>query len=225
MSVTADGVVSEPRGGASWLWNRQLASYPDTGPRVLYLAITVLATITLYYELYVGGSVSTLLLVNLHMSFTFFVTTLAFGNLIGAFGSLFAGISDRLGRANMVVFGLLFTGVFVAFILPAATSKWVFTIESFVVGVVEGICLVATPALIRDFSPQVGRATAMGFWTSGPVLGSLIVAVVGSATIPTIVNDPRFWTHEYRICGIAGLVVFVVALIGLRELSPRCATS
>ena len=52
------------------------------------------------------------------------------------------------------------------------------------VGVVEGICLVATPALIRDFSPQVGRATAMGFWTSGPVLGSLIVAVVGSATDP-----------------------------------------
>ena len=53
----------------------------------------------------------------------------------------------------------------------------------------EGICLVATPALIRDFSPQVGRATAMGFWTSGPVIGSLIVSVVGSATIPAVVND------------------------------------
>jgi hypothetical protein len=26
-----------------------------------------------------------------------------------------------------------------------------------VVGIIEGICLVATPALIRDFSPQVGR--------------------------------------------------------------------
>src|ERR1022692_720053 len=221
MSVTAEGVVSEPRGGASWLWKRQLASYPDTGPRVLYLAMTVLATITLYYELYVGGSVSTLLLVNLHMSFTFFVTTLAFGNLIGAFGSLFAGLSDRLGRANLVVFGLFFTGIFVAFIIPAATTKWTFTIESFVVGLIEGICLVATPALIRDFSPQVGRATAMGFWTSGPVLGSLIVAVVGSATIPAIVKDPRFWTHEYRICGIAGLVVFVIALLVLRELSPQ----
>ena len=120
-----------------------------------------------------------------------------------------------------MVFGLLFTGVLVAFILPAATSKWAFTIESFVVGIVEGICLVATPALIRDFSPQVGRATAMGFWTSGPVLGSLIVAVVGSATIPAVVHDPRFWTHEYRICGIAGLVVFVIALVGLRELSPQ----
>src|SRR5258707_12071183 len=155
------------------------------------------------------------------MSFTFFVVTLALGNLIGTFGSVFAGLTDRLGRANLVVFGLLFTGVFVAFVLPAATSKWVFTIEGFVVGVVEGICLVATPALIRDFSPQVGRATAMGFWTSGPVLGSLIVSVVGSRTVPAVVHDPRFWTHEYRICGIVGLVVFVIALIALRELSPQ----
>jgi MFS family permease len=224
MSVTADELVEDRSGGVSWLWRRQLDNYPDTRPRVTYLAITVLATITLYYELYVGGSVSTFILPSLDMSFTFFVLTLAFGNLIGAFGSLFAGLTDRLGRANLVVFGLLFTGVFVAFVLPAATDKWVFTIEGFVVGVVEGICLVATPALIRDFSPQVGRATAMGFWTSGPVLGSLIVAVVGSATIPATItpqSDPSFWGHEYVICGIAGLVVFLIALVGLRELSPQ----
>jgi len=221
MSVTADEVITDRPSGVSLLWRRQLDSYPNTGRRVTYLAITVLATIMLYYELYVGGSVSTLVLQNLHMTFTFFVLTLAFGNLIGAFGSLFAGLTDRLGRANLVVFGLLFTGIFVAFVLPAATDKWVFTIEGFVVGVVEGICLVATPALIRDFSPQVGRATAMGFWTSGPVLGSLIVSVVGSATVPAVVHDPRFWTTEYKYCGYAGLVVFVVALLGLRELSPR----
>jgi MFS family permease len=221
MNVTEVEIAPGRRGGASWLWQRQLDSYPDTGPRVTYLALTVLATITLYYELYVGGSVSTLILTNLKMSFTFFVLTLAFGALIGAFGSLFAGLTDRLGRANLVVFGLLFTAVFVAFILPAATNRWVFTIEGFVVGFVEGICLVATPALIRDFSPQVGRATAMGFWTTGPVLGSLIVSVVGSATIPSIMHDPRFWTHEYRICGIVGIVVFLIALVGLRELSPQ----
>jgi MFS family permease len=218
--VAAPPAPSRSR-GLSWIWNRQLDTYPDTGPRMMYLAITVLATVTLYYELYVGGSVATLLLTNLHMSFTFYVVILAFGNLIGAFGSVFAGLTDRFGRSNLVVFGLLFTGVFVGFVMPAATDKWTFTIESFVVGLVEGICLVATPALIRDFSPQVGRATAMGFWTSGPVLGSLIVAVVASATIPAIVADPRFWTHEYRICGIAGLVVFLIAFIGLRELSPQ----
>jgi MFS family permease len=220
MSATAAD-VSTGRGGMSFLWRRQIDSYPDTGPRVTYLALTVLATITLYYELYVGGSVSTLILANLHMSFTFFVVTLAFGALIGAFGSLFAGLADRYGRANLVVFGLLFTGIFVAFILPAATDKWEYTIESFVVGFVEGMCLVATPALIRDFSPQLGRGAAMGFWTSGPVVGSLIVAVVGTNTVPAIVNSTRFWTHEYHICGIVGLVVFVITLIGMRELSPR----
>ena len=221
MDATTADVTQGQRGGASWLWRRQLDSYPDTSKRIMYLALTVLATIMLYYELYVGGSVSTLLLPNLGMSFTFFVVTLAFGNLLGAFGSLFAGLTDRYGRANLVVFGLFFTGIFVAFVLPAATNKWTFTIESFVVGIVEGICLVATPALIRDFSPQMGRATAMGFWTSGPVVGSLIVSVVGSATVPAVVHDPRFWTHEYRICGIVGLVVFLIALVGLRELSPR----
>jgi MFS transporter, ACS family, D-galactonate transporter len=187
----------------------------------MYLAITVLATITLYYELYVGGSVTTLYLVNLHMSFTFFSLTVAFGALIGAFGSLGAGLGDRFGRANMVVFGLFFTGIFTLFVIPAMTSKWPFTIATFVVSFVEGVCLVATPALIRDFSPQVGRATAMGFWTSGPVVGSLIVAVVGSATIPAVVTDPRFWTHEFIIAGIAGMVVWVIALVGLKELSPR----
>jgi MFS family permease len=188
---------------------------------VLYLAVTVLATITLYYELYVVGSVSTLVLSNLHMSFGFFVAILAFGNLIGAFGSLFAGITDRWGRANLVVAGLLVTGIITLVLLPNATNRWAWGIETFVVGLVDGICLVATPALIRDFSPQIGRATAMGFWTSGPVVGSLVVAVVGSATIPAVVHNDRIWTHQYIICGVVGLVVWVIALVALRELSPR----
>jgi MFS transporter, ACS family, D-galactonate transporter len=204
----------------SVLWRRQLDAYPNTTARMVYLAVTVLATITLYYELYVAGSVSTLILANLHMSFTFFVVILAFGNLIGAFGSLFAGITDRWGRANLVVVGLFITGIFTLVLLPNATNRWAFGIETFAVGLVEGICLVATPALIRDFSPQVGRATAMGFWTSGPVVGSLVVAVVGSATIPAVVHNDRFWTHEYIICGVVGLVVFAIAFVALRELSP-----
>ena len=218
MSVTAAGTVERP-GGLSWLWKRQLNSYPETAQRMTYLGITVLSTVMLYYELYVGGSVSTLFLAKLNMSFSFLVYTLAIGNLLGAFGSLLAGLTDRLGRTNLVVVGLIISAVFVGFIIPLSTNKWEFTIFGFIVGVVEGICLVATPALIRDFSPQVGRGTAMGFWTSGPVLGSLIVAVVASHTIGAT-PSPSFWTHEYHICGIAGLIVAAIALIGLRELSP-----
>jgi MFS family permease len=220
MTATTAEPASRQRGAFSWLIHRQLDSYPNTGPRVLYLAITVLATITLYYEAYVNGSVSVLIMGNLHMSFTFYVATGAVGNAIGAFTSLFAGLSDRYGRANLTVFGLLVAGVFVTFLLPASTSRWEFTIFAFIVGAVEGVVLVSTPALIRDLSPQTGRATAMGFWTSGPVLGSLVVAIVGSITVPAVIHNPRLWTHEYYISGTVGLVVFVIALIALRELSP-----
>jgi MFS transporter, ACS family, D-galactonate transporter len=44
---------------------------------------------------------------------------------------------------------------------------------------------------------------------------------LGTNTVPAVVHSTRFWTHEYTICGIAGVIVFLVALIGLRELSPR----
>jgi hypothetical protein len=64
--AAAEPVPTRP-GWLASTWNRQLDAYPDTAARVMYLAITVLATVTLYYELYVGGSVSTLQLVNLHM--------------------------------------------------------------------------------------------------------------------------------------------------------------
>ena len=60
------------------------------------------------------------------MSFTFYVYTVAISNLLGAFGSLFAGLTDRLGRTNLVVVGLIVAAVFVAFIIPASTSKWEF---------------------------------------------------------------------------------------------------
>lgn len=212
--------VAAPRreaGGVRRLWTRQLEHYPDTGPRYLYLAITVLVTVSLYYELYVSASVAPRQLPALHMSFAFLVNLLAVSNLIGAFGSLFAGLTDRIGRCNLVVAGLLITGVLVAFVIPNLTTRWPFAIATCVVGLVEGICLVATPALIRDFSPQVGRATAMGFWTMGPVLGSLVVAIVASNTL----HPTTSWGHEYVIAGVAGLVVFAIALVGLRELSPR----
>src|SRR5580698_47995 len=109
--AVAQPVFSQP-GWRSSLLHRQLDTYPATAPRVMYLAITVLATVTLYYELYVGGSVSTLQFPALDMSFTFYVTIVAISNAIGAIGSIVAGLADRTGRANLVVYGLLFTGVY-----------------------------------------------------------------------------------------------------------------
>src|SRR3954463_14341510 len=214
------GRPEDPSGAGSTgggLWNRQLAHYPDNGPRTVYLGITVLATVILYYELYVQSAVATTIIRDFHMSFTYFVFVLVVGNAVGAFASLLAGLADRWGRANLVVYGLLITGLLILFGLPNAGSKGMYMFLFAIVSFVEGVVLVATPALIRDFSPQVGRGVAMGFWTLGPVLGSLVVTVVSSHTLDSHSN----WRFQFHVCGIAGLVVFVIAFLGLRELSPK----
>jgi MFS family permease len=203
------------RGVLGRLYRRDLAGYPATGRRMAYLAIVVITTVVLYYMLYVQYAVATSIITHFGMSYRYFVWVSVIGNAVGAFASLLAGLADRWGRANMVVYGLLIASVLVFFGLPNAGGKTTYLVLFALVSIIEGIVLVATPALIRDFSPQVGRATAMGAWTMGPVIGSLVVTTVTSSTL-----DSSSWQDEVRYAGIAGFIVFVVAIFGLRELSP-----
>ena len=195
---------------------RELEHYPQPAARRFQLGLVVLITVALYYALYVQGGVLPLIMRDLHMPFTYLVGWLAIANALGAFASLLAGLSDRFGRANLVVWGLLLVCVLVGFVLPHAPDKLSYAVLQIILGFIEGIILVATPALIRDFSPQVGRATAMGFWTIGPVLGSLLVSAVDSATLPLLPD----WRGQFLICGVFGLAVWVLAMFALRELSP-----
>jgi MFS family permease len=182
----------------------------------MYLSIVVLAAIVLYYEFYVQAAVTPSILVHYHMTWPFFVYMLVIGNLVGAFASLLAGLADRWGRANMVAYGLVVTGLIALIGLPYAGNLWAYAVLYSVLGFVEGVILVATPALTRDFSPQLGRASAMAFWTMGPVIASLIVAEVSSHTL----NHLKAWQDQFTIAGIVGLVAFAIAFVGLRELSP-----
>ncbi len=198
------------------VWNRQLPHYPRQGVRMALLLLVVGITVSLYYQLYVGGGVATLMLTELRIPFGIFVFILAAGNLLGAFGSLLAGLADRFGRANLIVYGMLVVSLMTLFVLPNVKTPLQFAVASCAIAFVEGIVLVTTPALMRDFSPQVGRAAAMGFWTVGPVLGSLMVSAVNTLTLPSL----QTWQSQFYICGVIGLVVFVVAFFGLRELAP-----
>lgn len=214
--MSSQAVASPGQPSFGTVWNRQLPHYPPRGARMALLLLVVAITVSLYYQLYVGGGVATLMLTELHMPFGVFVVILAIGNLLGAFGSLLAGLADRFGRANLIVYGLLAVALMTLFVLPNVTTPMQYAVASCAVAFVEGIVLVTTPALMRDFSPQVGRAAAMGFWTVGPVLGSLMVSAVNTLTLPAL----QTWQSQYRICGVVGLVTFVVAFLGLRELAP-----
>ena len=216
MTATAQG-AAPAAGGMNGLWRRQLDHYPDTRPRMTYLAIVVLATIALYYAFYIPGAVSPSIIAHFGMTFSTYVYLIVIANAVGAFGSLAAGLADRWGRANLVAYGLVIVGLLVLFGIPNAGSTFTYGLLFAIIGAVEGVILVATPALVRDFSPQLGRASAMGFWTLGPVLGSLVVAVVSSNTLSHL----PAWQDQFIICGIVILVVAAIAVIGLRELSPQ----
>lgn len=196
---------------------RQLDRFPTNGRRAAYLAITVAATVVLYYQLYVQGSVATKVIADLDMSLTYFILGQVVGGIVGVFGSLAAGLADRWGRANLVVYGLVVVSLLVGLGAPSVHSAFAYLVMFALIAGVEGVVLVATPALIRDFSPQLSRASAMGFWTLGPVLGSLLVTVISSNTLDT----HHDWQYQFRVAGVVGAVISAIAFLGLRELAPR----
>jgi MFS family permease len=199
------------------LWNRQLTRYPKRLPRMGYLGIVVLTTIILYYLYYVEGTVTPLMLPYYHMSFLYFLYLLVVSNAIGAFTAFIGGLSDKIGRANLTILGTLTVGLVQLVAVPNIHSKFGFAVAYCVIGFVEGIILVSTPALIRDFSPQMGRASAMGFWALGPTVGSLAASVVATRTLSHL----HPWQDQFIISGLVCLGVVAIAFFGLRELSPQ----
>ena len=199
------------------LWKRQLTRYPSTPARMGYLGIVVVTTIVLYYLYYVEGTVTPLLLPYYHMSFLYFLYLLVVSNAIGAFTAFIGGLSDKIGRANLTILGTFTVGLVQLVGVPHIHSEFGFALAYCVIGFVEGIILVSTPALIRDFSPQMGRASAMGFWALGPTVGSLAASVVATRTLAHL----HPWQDQFVISGLVCMVVVAIAFVALRELSPQ----
>jgi len=214
--ITAPLEVQGPHGWRNALGRRQLDHYPATAARFGYLSIVVLTTIILYYLYYVEGAVTPLMLPYYHMSFQYFLYLLVVSNAIGAFTAFIGGLSDRIGRANLTIYGTLTVGLIQLVAVPHISTKLGFAIAYCVIGFVEGIILVSTPALIRDFSPQMGRASAMGFWALGPTVGSLAASLVATRTLTHL----HPWQDQFIISGLACLAVVAISFVFLRELSP-----
>jgi MFS family permease len=206
-----------------FLFVHEIDEYPNSGRRTGYLALAVLATIVLYYTYYTQTGVTPNILQTFHMSFKFYVWIVIISNLLGAFASLPASKTDKLGRSNVIIYGLLVVGLLIFFGVPAAHTEWQFAIVISAMGLVEGAILVATPAMVRDFSPQMGRASAMGFWTVGPVAGSLLTSIVANHTLDHFTSNGNLngWTSQFRISGATSIVVFVITLVWMKDLSTK----
>lgn len=195
-------------------WSRELDVYPDSRTRYTSLGIVVVVTIVLYYQLYLNGGVAVQLISDYGLSFRWFVMLTVASLTLAAAASYLGGFTDRFGRANVITGGLVAVSLISAVAIPMCESKWSFAAAICALNAIEGVVLVAAPALVRDFSPQLGRASAMGFWTMGPVLGSVAVtSVVGASSSSTT------WHTQYSIAGVVGLAIAVLSLF-LKELAP-----
>lgn len=216
MAVPSAAPELQPPTLITGLWQRKLPHYPENGPRAWYLFVVVAVSVGLYYQLFIAGAVGNQLIAYYHLTFRYFVGIFIAGAAVGAAASVAAGLLDRWGRANIVAYGTVICSALTFLAVPLCTTKEAYLIVYCVVSIVEGAVLVATPALVRDFSPQLGRASAMGFWTLGPVLGALVTTELSSATLDAHPD----WQFHYRLCGAICLAISIIGVVGLRELSP-----
>ena len=150
------------------------------------------------------------------MSFAYFLYLLVVSNAIGAFSAFIGGLSDKIGRANLTIYGTLIVGLIQLVGIPHIHTEFGFAAAYCVIGFVEGVILVSTPALMRDFSPQMGRGAAMGFWALGPTMGSLAASLVATHTLTHL----HPFQDQFIISGLVCIGVSVISLFFLRELSP-----
>lgn len=195
-------------------WDRSLDSYPGNAWRTWYLALTVISAIMLYYQLFTLGAVAPLVQAHFHLALSNYAYSLILASALGALAALVGSLSDRIGRANLIVFGLLATSL-CTLAIAFTTWLWPFLLLYWGLSFIDGVLITAMIALMRDFSPRLGRATAMGFWSLGPVGGSFLASLVAGLTLPVF----HTWQSQYVIAGCAGLAAFLACLLGLRELS------
>src|ERR1700761_2234878 len=219
MSTVSPAPAETPAGasGAARLWRRDLSSYPTGGYRIFLLAIVVLANIVFTWTVAAGSAATTVMFVHFGMTLNYYANLLVIAGVCGGVAAYVTSFGDKWGRANMVVIGLAINAVFALWAIPDAGSKTTFAVATCVLYLADGAIFVGTPALVRDFSPQMQRGLSMGFWTFGPVAGYFVLSAVARGYLPAVVTFAN-WQQLSRFSGYAAIVMFVICLIFLREL-------
>src|ERR1700761_6455696 len=199
------------------LWRRELSGYPTGGDRIFLLSIVVLANIVFTWTVAAGTAASPVMFVHFGMTLNYYANLLVIAGVCGGVAAYITSFGDKWGRANMVVVGLLINAVFALWAVPDAPSKTWFSIFTCILYFADGAIFVGTPALVRDFSPQMQRGLAMGFWTFGPVAGYFVLSAVARGYLPAVVTFAN-WQQLSRFSGYAAIVMFVICLFFLREL-------
>jgi OPA family glycerol-3-phosphate transporter-like MFS transporter len=181
-----------------------------------FLLMAVMASLILNFEGQIAPVV-TLLLTDLHMTLQTYGLIGAATVLAGAISAAIGGrLADRWGRTLLLV-PIMFATAFLDYATVLVHSPVQLLVVRAVLLFVEGAAVSTTAGLVRDFSPRMGRATAFGFWTWGPVGANFLAAGIAAVTLPIFGT----WRSQFVIIGTIALLVSVVISVYIADLAPR----
>lgn len=194
---------------------RSLDDYPVGRRRYLLLLMAVVASLVASYEAQISP-VLPLMLKSLSMSLTTYGAIAAASVVAGAVAAVIGGpLADRWGRVTLLVPALLLTGL-CDLAMTLAQNPGQLLLLRCVLSFIEGFAATTTAGLIRDFSPRLGRATAYGFWTWGPVGANFMAAAIAGLTLPIFLT----WQSQFLIMGSISIVLSLIVAFNIADLSP-----
>ncbi len=134
------------------------------------------------------------------------------GLFAGLFGSLICGyLADRFGRKRVIVYGLLFFGVFtLASVLADSIST--LTLLRFIAGLGVGGVMPVVFALNSEYAPRRIRATLMLVMSTGTTFGGVLPGLVSAQFLARYGWHILFWTG-----GLGPILVAIVVAYLLPE--------
>jgi MFS family permease len=194
---------------------RELDGYPVGRRRIWLLLMAVLASLIASYESQISP-VLPLLLKGLDMKLTTYGLIAAASVIAGGVAAYFGGrLADQRGRVVLLVPTLILTGL-ADLAMMLVHSQLDLLIVRCVLSLFEGAAITTTAGLVRDFSPRVGRATAFGFWTWGPVGANFLAAAIAGWTLPIFGT----WQSQFAIMGGIALALSVLIAFNIADLTP-----
>lgn len=194
---------------------RELTEYPTGGRRIKLVAVAVLACLIASFEAEMAP-ILPLLLEDLDMSLSTYGVVAAVSLVAGAVSAAIGGrLSDTWGRVTILVPALILTAFCVYAMVLVDSARDLLIVRS-LLSFIEGAAATVTAGLVRDFAPRVGRATAFGFWTWGPVGANFLGAAIAALTLPIFV----VWQSQFVIIGTIALLASIFIAFNIADVSP-----
>lgn len=193
---------------------RQLSYIPDDPDRYFMLVIKALAAFMGSLAISVGA-IAPLIIKSEHISQGNYGHIVGGIGLLGAVAALTASqLADKFSRIRILLWGMLIPIVFhfgMAF-MPN-NRPWTFALLYSGLGITEAWTIVTVSALLRDFSPRIGRALGVGLVT----VGSQSAIWLSLFLAGHVLNRLGSWQYMFLLYGFITVGIWLLLVLFGRE--------